>query len=176
VDDFYDKAAELYDRQFGILQLIILLMVLLSVVNTMSGTIFEEQPSLEQCARSAARTVRFSFLILVEGAVLGLAGSVPRNRVGCWSQTAVSMSAYRCRLHPVPTSRTWRGSPSSKACCCGAFLIGLAATVLGSIPAGLRSSRMRVVDALREARPSRILPILSQTAWRQPEATRRAAG
>lgn len=39
--DFYEKAAQLYDRQFGVLRLIILLMVLLSVANSVNMTLFE---------------------------------------------------------------------------------------------------------------------------------------
>ncbi len=41
LSDFYEKTVDLYDRQFGVLQLIILLMVLLSVANSVNMSIFE---------------------------------------------------------------------------------------------------------------------------------------
>ena len=41
LSDFYDKTIQLYDRQFGVLRLIILLMVLLSVANSVNMTLFE---------------------------------------------------------------------------------------------------------------------------------------
>jgi hypothetical protein len=41
LSDFYDKTLKLYDRQFGVLWLIILLMVLLSVTNSVNMSLFE---------------------------------------------------------------------------------------------------------------------------------------
>lgn len=41
LSDFYEKTLQLYDRQFGVLQVIILVMVLLSVANTVNMSAFE---------------------------------------------------------------------------------------------------------------------------------------
>jgi putative ABC transport system permease protein len=41
LSDFYTKTIDLYDRQFGVMRLIILMMVLLSVSNTINMTLFE---------------------------------------------------------------------------------------------------------------------------------------
>ena len=41
LSDFYEKTVELYNRQFGVLRLIILIMVLLSVANSVNMTLFE---------------------------------------------------------------------------------------------------------------------------------------
>ena len=41
LNDFYEKTVELYKSQFGVLQLIILVMVLLSVANSVNMSIFE---------------------------------------------------------------------------------------------------------------------------------------
>ena len=41
LNDFYEKTVELYKGQFGVLQLIILVMVLLSVANSVNMSIFE---------------------------------------------------------------------------------------------------------------------------------------
>ena len=41
LNDFYEKTVELYKGQFGVLQLIIFIMVLLSVANSVNMSIFE---------------------------------------------------------------------------------------------------------------------------------------
>src|SRR6185437_15890062 len=41
LNDFYTKTVLLYDRQFGVLRIVILLMVLLGVANSVNMTLFE---------------------------------------------------------------------------------------------------------------------------------------
>jgi len=41
VADFYKKTVELYRRQFGVLQLIVLVMVVLGVANSVNTTLYE---------------------------------------------------------------------------------------------------------------------------------------
>ena len=41
LNDFYAKTVKMYDVQFGVLRIIILLMVLLSVVNSVNMSVFE---------------------------------------------------------------------------------------------------------------------------------------
>ena len=60
LNDFYERRLQLYDRQFGVLQLIILVMVLLSVVNSVNMSLFERSASSARCGPWATAVGRSS--------------------------------------------------------------------------------------------------------------------
>ena len=72
--DFYRKTVALYQRQFGLLVLIVLIMVLLGVANSVNMTIFER---VGECGTIMAlgfrRSVLFKLLV-IENTALGLMG------------------------------------------------------------------------------------------------------
>ncbi len=49
LNDFYAKTVKMYDIQFGVLRIIILLMVLLSVVNSVNMSVFERVGEFDPC-------------------------------------------------------------------------------------------------------------------------------
>jgi len=149
LNDFYWKAVALYERQFGVLRLIVLLMVLVAVVGAINVGTFERLGEFGTM-RAVGNTSRDVWrLVMVEGALMGTLGAALGAAIGL--ALAHIISAVGIPMPPPPNSNLEfvariRIVPSVVA---GAFTIGLVATVLASIPAAIRASRMPIVDALR---------------------------
>jgi putative ABC transport system permease protein len=75
LNDFYEKTVELYKDQFGVLQLIILVMVLLSVANSVNMSIFERLGEFGTMRAVGNRNSQVIQLIMTEAILLGLMGS-----------------------------------------------------------------------------------------------------
>ena len=149
LNDFYDKTVELYDRQFGVLRLIVLAMVLLSVANTVNMSIFERVGEFGTMRALGNRSPDVFRLILAESLVLGMAGAVLGTLVGIL--LAVVISAVGIPMPPPPNANLGyvaqiRVVPSAVA---GAFATGFVATVLASILPAVRVARLPVAEALR---------------------------
>ena len=76
LSDFHPKTVQLYNRQFGGLQLIILLMVLLSVVNSVNMTVFERTAEFGTARALGNRNRDIFQLVMLENALIGIVGSV----------------------------------------------------------------------------------------------------
>ena len=150
LNDFYEKTVELYDRQFGVLRLIVLMMVLLSVLNTVNMSIFERVGEFGTMRALGNRSRSVSVLVVLEGALLGVSGAALGVMAGVllsWAISAVGIPmppppnanvGYTAHIRLVPSVIT------------GAFFAGFIATLLASIPPALRVARIPVVDALKE--------------------------
>jgi putative ABC transport system permease protein len=150
LNDFYDKTVKLYDRQFGVLRLIILAMVLLSVTNTVNMTIFERVGEFGTMRALGNRGANVFALILAENLVLGAAGAALGTVLGV--VLALAISAIGIPMPPPPNADLGyvgqiRVVPSTVA---SAFAIGLVATVLAAILPARRVARTEVVEALRQ--------------------------
>src|SRR5262249_43434058 len=75
LNDFYEKTVELYKRQFGFLQLIILIMVLLSVTNIVNMSVFERVGQFGTMMSLGNRSNQVFKLIIAESILLGAIGS-----------------------------------------------------------------------------------------------------
>ncbi len=150
LSDFYDKTIQLYDRQFGVLRLIILLMVLLSVANSVNMTLFERTREFGTLLALGDRSRSVFRLIMTESVLLGLFGAVLGMSVG--SVAAWTISAIGIPMPPPPNANIGytayiRLVPLDVVI---AGAIGLAATCLAAVFPARRVSRMPVVDALRQ--------------------------
>lgn len=150
LNDFYPKTVALYHRQFGVLQLIILIMVLLSVTNTVSMTVFERIGEFGTMRALGQKGSAVFVLVLVENAILGTIGAAVGVFLGL--VLAGAISAIGIPMPPPPNSNVGylariRVEPSVIA---GAFAIGLLATALAAILPAARAARTSVVDALRQ--------------------------
>jgi putative ABC transport system permease protein len=150
LNDFYAKTVDLYGRQFGVLQLIILAMVLLSVANTVNMTVFERTGEFGTMRALGNRGVDVLALILAESALLGLAGATGGVLLGvlvAWVVSSIGIPMPPPPNADIGYTAQIRLVPSVIA---GAFAIGLAATVLAAIAPALRVARTEVVEALRQ--------------------------
>jgi putative ABC transport system permease protein len=151
LNDFYENTVALYQRQFGVLLLIILLMVFLGVANTVHLTAFERLSEFGTIRALGNSTARVFWLVLCENALLGVLGAVTGVALGVVA--AMVISKVGIPMPPPPNANVGyvaRIRPD-------AVIIGLAATVgliapvLAAFWAAARVSRVPVVEALRSA-------------------------
>jgi putative ABC transport system permease protein len=147
--EFYRKTVDLYRRQFGVLQVIILAMVLLGVANSVNLALYERTAEFGTLMALGQRSREVFMLIVVENGVLGLAGALAGVLLGvgvAWAASEVGIPmppppnsdvGYTARVLVVP----WVVGT--------AFAVGAVATVLASLLPARRASRMPVVEALR---------------------------
>ncbi|MDQ8021863.1 MAG: FtsX-like permease family protein [Moraxellaceae bacterium] len=151
LSDFYDKTRELYARQFGILQLIILGMVLLSVSNTVNMSIFERVAEFGTVRALGDRQADVVRSVLTENLMLGALGAALGVALGL--ATAWIVSYVGIPMPPPPNANTGylariQVLPINVLT---AAAIGVAATGLAALLPAWRVSRTPVVDALRQS-------------------------
>ena len=150
LNDFYVKTVEMYDAQFGVLRLIILLMVLLSVANSVNMSVFERVGEFGTMMALGNRGSRVFALIVAENAILGLAGAIGGILLGII--LALAISAIGIPMPPPPNSDLGYTAhilivPSVLA---GAFFTGLIATLAAALLPARHVRGIPVVDALRQ--------------------------
>lgn len=150
LSDFYEKTLQLYDRQFGVLQVIILVMVLLSVANTVNMSAFERLGEFGTLQALGNRQRDVFRLILLENAFLGLIGATLGTVTGI--VLALAISAIGIPMPPPPSANTGYTAMIrlDLANVATAFLIGVVATALAAIFPARRVSRTELVEALRQ--------------------------
>lgn len=150
LDDFYPKTVDLYERQFGMLQGIMLVIVLLSVLSSLSMTAHErvgEFGTLKALGHTTGHVYR---LMLVESVLLGLLGATTGVVVGVL--LAWGISYVGIPMPPLPNSTVGytahiRVVPGTVVT---AFAIGFLATVVSASLAARTATRVPIVDALRQ--------------------------
>jgi len=150
LNDFYEKTVELYKGQFGVLRIIILVMVLLSVANSVNMSIFERTGEFGTMMALGNRSSQVFRLIMSESILLGLVGSILGIIMG-WGLAYV-ISAIGIPMPPPPNANLGYTAqiqivPSVLLL---SFIIGLSATILAAIFPAWQVSRTPVVEALRQ--------------------------
>ncbi|MDY0014533.1 MAG: ABC transporter permease [Rhodocyclaceae bacterium] len=150
LSDFYDKAVQLYDRQFGFLRLIVLMMVLLSVTNSVNMSVFERQGEFGTMQAMGNPRRQVARLILAESLIIGAAGAILGMALGLLG--AALLSAIGIPMPPPPNANVgyiatirpnvWIVVSSG--------MVGLASTLGAAVIPASRISRIPVVDALRQ--------------------------
>ena len=149
LSDFYDKTVELYERQFGVLRLIVLAMVLLSVLNSVNMGVFERIGEFGTMRAVGNRGRDVFRLVVVENAILGIGGAALGVALGI--AFAVGISRIGIPMPPPPNSDlAYVGRIRVDGIdLLSAYLVGLIATILASVLPAARVSRMPVVESLR---------------------------
>lgn len=149
LDDFYDKTVQLYERQFGVLQFIILAMVLLSVANTVNMAVFERVGEFGTMRALGNRGVDVFLLVIAESLTLGFLGAAIGVVIGV--SLALAISAVGIPMPPPPNANLGylayiRIVPGIVAL---AFAVGALATLLAALVPAIRVARTPVASALR---------------------------
>jgi len=149
LNDFFGKTVELYETQFGVLQTIILVMVLLGVANSVNMSAFERIGEFGTMRSLGNRSRDVFSLIVLESAVLGLAGAV----LGCVLGTVLAtiISAVGIPMPPPPNANAGyraaiRLAPDLVA---WSAVVGFVGAVLASLVPAVRVTRIPVVESLR---------------------------
>ncbi|MDP2787170.1 MAG: FtsX-like permease family protein [Pseudomonadota bacterium] len=150
LNDFYAKTVEMYDAQFGILRIIILLMVLLSVANSVNMSVFERVGEFGTMMALGNRSSRVFGLIMAENTIIGLTGATSGVLLGI--VLALVISAIGIPMPPPPNADLPYTAHISivPSVVAGAFAVGLIATILAAILPAMRVRHIPVVDALRQ--------------------------
>lgn len=147
--DFYNKTVALYKRQFGALQFIILVMLVLSVASTVNMVVYERTGEFGTLLALGMKRRQIFRLVLLENTLLGLVGGVLGVAAGL--ALAATISAIGLPMPPPPGSNaaytaSIRIVPWILAL---AAVTGAAAATFAALLPGRRASRLVVVDALR---------------------------
>ena len=147
--DFYEKTVALYKRQFGALQFIILVMLVLSVASTINMAIYERTGEFGTLLALGFRRTQILKLVILENTLLGFLGGVLGVCLGL--ALAGAISGIGIPMPPPPGSNAGyiasiRLVPWVLA---AAALVGLVAAVIAAVVPGRRASRFAVVEALR---------------------------
>jgi putative ABC transport system permease protein len=150
INDFYQKAVDLYERQFGVLRLIVLLMVLLMVANTVNMSVFERVGEFGTLMAMGNRSSHVFRLVALESGLIGLMGASLGIAVGACAAWAITAAGIA--MPPLPNANigytmSIRLTPGAAAT---AFAVGFAATVLASLWPAARVSRKSIVESLRQ--------------------------
>ena len=148
--DFYDKTAALYERQFVVLQAIILVAVFLSVVNSVNMSVFERTGEFGTLMALGTRSAPLFQLVVIENLLLGLIGSGAGVVVGFVASAVIS--AIGIPMPPPPNSSTGYIATIrlDGAIVATAWAVGLVATVVASLLPARRVSRLEISEALRQ--------------------------
>lgn len=151
LNDFYTKTVEMYDAQFGALRIIILLMVMLSVANSVNMSVFERVGEFGTMMALGNRGMRVVQLIIAENAIIGMIGATAGVLLGII--LALVISAIGIPMPPPPNSDIAYTAHIilGPEVIVGAFLVGLVATVAAALLPAARVRRIPVVDALRQS-------------------------
>lgn len=148
--DFYRSTVALYERQFGVLQLIVLLMVVLGVGNSINMAIFERTGEFGTQRAVGDRAHKIFKLIVLEAGIIGIVGSLAGVLLGCL--LAWGVSKVGIPMPPPPNSNAGytayvRIVPDVLV---SAMLVGVFASVFASLLPAWRTTRIPIVDALRQ--------------------------
>ena len=151
LNPFYEQTVALYQQQFGFLVLVILLMVTLSVGNSINMNVYEraaEFGTMQACGAPQRQIFR---LVLLESAFLGAAGAVLGVVLG--NGLALAISAVGIPMPPPPNSDiayialvrlAWWISGL-------AFAVGVLAPVIAALRPARRAARADIAESLRQA-------------------------
>ncbi|UCV17340.1 ABC transporter permease [Ferribacterium limneticum] len=150
LNDFYEKTVALYKQQFGFLQLIILIMVLLSVANSVSMSIFERTGEFGTIMATGSRPLDVIKMLATESAMLGLIGSVLGVVFGI--AAALLISKIGIPMPPPPNANLGYMATIQLSAIdiFISFMIGFVATTVACIWPGMRVTKLPVIDALRQ--------------------------
>jgi putative ABC transport system permease protein len=150
LSDFYKKTIALYKRQFGVLQVITLVMVVLSVANTVSMTAFERVGEFGTMRAMGDRSSGIFRLVVLESVIVGSVGAAAGIVIGIALAAAISTvgismppppnaeSGYTAYIRIVPTILV------------AAFAVGFLAAVLAAIMPARWIARIPLDEALRQ--------------------------
>ena len=149
--DFYQKTVELYKRQFGVLQAIIMVMVLLIVTNSINMGVYERTGEFGTLMALGQRNSEIYWLVVLENSLLGLLGAGGGVILGI--VLAKGLSIIGIPMPPPPNSNSGYTAHVQlvSSTVIMAYLVGLMATFMAAILAARKLKRLPVAVALRHS-------------------------
>jgi putative ABC transport system permease protein len=151
LNDFYGKTVELYERQFGVLRILILLMVMLGVANSVNMTAFERLAEFGTMRALGNTSGQVFALVVTENVFLGIIGALLGIALGV---TAAGLISYiGIPMPPPPNANVGYTARISldAGIIASAAAIGVGAPILAALWPAARVARVPVIEALRSA-------------------------
>lgn len=152
LSDFYNKTKDLFGSQVNVVRFIILLIIVLSISNTLSMSVMERVSEIGTCMALGLTRRRILRIFVSEGLMLGVVGGALGVVVGC--ALAVGISAIGIPLPPPPGMEEGFDGQILLTfdIVAQAMAVAVASSFLSSLYPAWRASRMNIVDALRQSR------------------------
>jgi len=150
--DFYNKMVALLSKQIGVVEFIIVIIIVLSISNTMMMGVLERTAEIGTCLSIGRRRRQILRQFVYEGLTIGLIGGLLGLILG-WL-LAILISLVGIPMPPPPgMSQGYSGEILvSGKLALNAFVLATGATLLASLYPAWKASRMEIVDALRHNR------------------------
>lgn len=147
--DYYKQVMVFLGGMFMVIATIIIFVVVFSIVNTLTMSVFERVQEIGTIRAMGAEGSSIVRLFIIEGIMLGLIGGAIGMASG--GLVGVIVNSAKILLPPPPGSSEGfllqlRLYPSSFAM---GFCIAVSASFVASIYPAMKAARLRVVDALR---------------------------
>ncbi len=148
---YYQNSVDWLETQFYVVQLIILSIVLLGIFNTISTSILERKQEIGNLRANGESTWDVMKLILLEGALLGLLGSL----LGVAITAAVSKGLLHKQVlmppGPGSTRQFFLSFYFSTDMVVRTVVLSVLSAIVASSLAGLKVARMPIAKALRSS-------------------------
>nr|VFK27550.1 MAG: putative ABC transport system permease protein [Candidatus Kentron sp. MB]VFK32100.1 MAG: putative ABC transport system permease protein [Candidatus Kentron sp. MB]VFK75642.1 MAG: putative ABC transport system permease protein [Candidatus Kentron sp. MB] len=146
---FYHKVVSLYRGMFDVIQVIIGVIVLFSIVNTMTMSVFERVREIGTLRAIGTDRLGIMRLFLTEGLLLGIIGGILGIFVGVLVATMINLSGGIAIPAPPGMSRGYQSFiliiPEILLY---GFILTVVVSVLSSIWPAWKASRIKIVEAL----------------------------
>lgn len=149
--DFYEKTVELYDGQYRVLRVIVIVLLFLSVANAVGMSMYERTPEFATMMSLGTRRRRVAAQVFLEVILLALVGAI----VGVVLAVSLAQLISWIGIDMPPGPNSTLGYTGkiilSFRLCFEAVLIGLCAGALSSLPALRRILKLDISEGLRQA-------------------------
>ena len=152
LSDFYNKSSVLFARQVRVMKIIIGLLIILSISNTLMMAVAERTSEIGTALALGATRKRVLRRFVLEGALLGLLGSVAGAIIGAALARVISQIGIPVPPPPGMANGYLGRILVTPALLTGAATLTLATAALASIYPAIKASKMMIVDALRAGR------------------------
>jgi putative ABC transport system permease protein len=149
--DFYNKTVQLFGRQYLVLKIIIAIIVILSIFNTISMSIWERTKEIGTIMAMGFKQWEIMKIFLLEGCVLGVVGGILGVLGGIILAHIISLIGIPMPSPPgasIEWTATIRIVPSVLIT---AFLVSIVAALISSFYPAYKASRLIIAEALRYA-------------------------
>lgn len=148
LSDFYASTRELYARQFGVLQLIALVLIAMSVLTSANITVFERTAEFGTMRALGADSRTVVKLLALESTALGFAGALVGVAVAIVAGMLISWIGIPMPPPPNAEAGFTARILLSPAALFGAAAVGVASSVIGGSLPSFRAARLPIVYAL----------------------------
>lgn len=149
INDFYTNTVNLFNRLFLILKMVIVIIVVLSIFNTMNMAVLERIDEIGTIMALGTKRRGVLSLFMYEGLCLGLIGGILGIIIG----VSITLSIARIGIAmPPPPGATmyWLSEPKIVvSALIFAFIVSIKTSLISSLYPAYRASRLEIADALR---------------------------